>query len=107
MARAAWRGRRTNNETVAGEKERKRVTRLATKLVAPRGKVPQRDCSEGAVWDRASLEVTGKGSGVWAAGPALQTRMPEVRLKVYLAFPHGSARHPPLLVLGVASKATS
>lgn len=52
LARAAQRGHRTNDEIEAGEKERRRATGLITKVVTPHGKVPQRDCSEGTVWDK-------------------------------------------------------
>lgn len=81
LAKAAQRGRRTNDEVEASEKERKQVTGLAPKPVTPHGMAPRQGRSEGTAWDGKGRRLAkskrgghGRGGRVWAAGPASQTR---------------------------------
>lgn len=57
------------------------MTGLAPKPVTPHGTAPRRGRSEGTAWDGKGRRLVkskrgghGRGGGVWAAGPASQTR---------------------------------
>lgn len=95
LAKAAQRGRRTNDEVEASEKERKQVTRLAPKPVTPHGTAPRQGRSEGTAWDGKGrrLAKSKRGGHGRGGGPRLTDQDAKVRLHVHRARPQGSACH--------------
>lgn len=94
------------------------MTGLAAKPVTPHGTAPRRGRSEGTAWEGKGRRLAkskrgghGRGGGVWAVGcgrraPPHRPGREGQTARAPRPSP-GVRLPPPLLVLGVASKATS